>query len=169
MVVEKIDFLTQFSRETTLIMSSDEEDNMFEMAKKMIAIEKILDKKKVSFGDEYLLTPKDLEEIEQNLANNNVLSKELQEIACKIRDSDEYLTEQIETLEKESDSDDIYSELQVILAPYYDELVDLTDTIDKQADTYFNLRKRLETFKENVPLLFENLLDIEKRITNLQD
>ena len=139
-------------------MSSDEE-NMFEMSKKMIAIEKLLDKKKVSFDE-------DLEAVEHDL---NSLLKELEDIACKIRDSDEYLTEQIETLEKESDSDDIYSELQVILAPYYDELVDLTDTIDKQADTYFNLRKRLETFKENVPLLFENLLDIEKRITNLQD
>lgn len=139
-------------------MSSDEE-NMFEMSKKMIAIEKLLDKKKVSFDE-------DLEAVEHDL---NSLSKELEDIACKIRDSDEYLTEQIETLEKESDSDDIYSELQVILAPYYDELVDLTDTIDKQADTNVNLRKRLETFKENVPLLFENLLDIEKRITNLQD
>lgn len=139
-------------------MSSDEE-NMFEMSKKMIAIEKLLDKKKVSFDE-------DLEAVEHDL---NSLSKELEDIACKIRDSDEYLTEQIETLEKESDSDDIYSELQVILSPYYDELVDLTDTIDKQADTILNLRKRLETFKENVHLLFENLLDIEKRITNLQE
>ena len=137
-------------------MSSDEE-YMFEIAKKMIAIEKLLDKKKIS--------QKDLE-VEDSL---NVLSKELEEIACQIRDSDEHLTNEIETLEKESESDDIYSELQVILAPYYDELVDLTYTIDKQADTILNLRKRLETFKENVHLLFENLLDIEKRITNLQE
>jgi hypothetical protein len=136
-------------------MSSDEE-NMFEIAKKMITIEKLLRKKKVSFD----------EDLEQDL---NSLLKDLKDIACKIRDSDEYLTEEIETLKKESDRDDIYSELQDILAPYYDELVDLTDTIDKQADTTINLRKRLETFKENVSLLFENLLDIEKRITNLQE
>lgn len=132
-------------------MSSDEE-NMFEMAKKMIAVEKLLGKKKVSFDE-------DLEEV---LTNNNSLSKELEDIACKIRDSDKYLTEEIETLEKESERDDIYSELQDILAPYYDELVDLTDTT-------VNLTKRLETFKENVSLLFENLLDIEKRIINLQE
>lgn len=138
-------------------MSSDEE-NMFEMAKKMIAIEKLLDKKKVSFDD-------DLEHV----VKNNLLSKELKDIACKIRDSDKYLTEEIETLEKESDIDDIYSELQDILAPYYDELVDLTDTIDKEADISVNLRKRLEIFKDNVCLLFDNLLDIEKRITNLQE
>jgi predicted nuclease with TOPRIM domain len=136
-------------------MSSDEE-NMFEIAKKMITIEKLLRKKKVSFD----------EDLEQDL---NSLLKDLKDIACKIKDSDEYLTEEIETLKKESDRDDIYSELQDILAPYYDELVDLTDTIDKQADTTINLRKRLETFKENVSLLFENLLDIEKRITNLQE
>jgi hypothetical protein len=132
-------------------MSSDEE-NMFEMSKKMIDIKKLLSKKKVSFDE-------DLEEV---LTNNNFLSKELEYIACKIRDSDKYLTEEIETLEKESDRDDIYSELQDILAPYYDELIDLTDTTD-------NLRKRFETFKENVSLLFENLLDIEKRIINLQE
>jgi hypothetical protein len=132
-------------------MSSDEE-NMFEISKKMIDIKKLLGKKKVSFDE-------DLEEI---LTNNNSLSKDLEEIACKIRDSDKYLTEEIETLEKESDRDDIYSELQDILAPYYDELVDLTDT-------RVNLTKRLETFKENVSLLFENLLDIEKRIANLQE
>jgi hypothetical protein len=136
-------------------MSSDEE-NMFEIAKKMITIEKLLRKKKVSFD----------EDLEQDL---NSLLKDLKDIACKIKDSDEYLTEEIETLKKESDRDDIYSELQDILAPYYDELVDLIDTIDKQADTTINLRKRLETFKENVSLLFENLLDIEKRITNLQE
>jgi hypothetical protein len=133
-------------------MSSDEE-YMFEIAKKMIAIEKVLNKKK------------DLE-VEDSL---NVLSKELEEIASQIRDSDEHLTNEIETIEKESDSDDIYNELQVILAPYYDELVDLDYTIDKEADTILNLRKRLETFKENVRLLFEILLDIEKRITNLQE
>ena len=132
-------------------MSSDEE-NMFEMAKKMIAVEKLLGKKKVSFD----------EDLEQVLTNNNSLSKELEDIACKIRESDKYLTEEIETLEKESDRDDIYSELQDILAPYYDELVDLTDIT-------VNLTKRLETFKENVSLLFENLLDIEKRIINLQE
>jgi hypothetical protein len=125
-------------------MSSDEE-NMFEMSKKIIEIEKLSNDKKVYFDDEYLLIQKYLEDIE-----------------CKIRDSDKYLTEEIETLEKESDRDDIYSELQDILAPYYDELVDLTDTT-------VNLRKRLETFKENVSLLFENLLEIEKRITNLQE
>ena len=129
-------------------MSSDEE-NMFEMSKKMIDIKKLLGKKKV-------------EDLEEVLTNNNFLSKELEYIACKIRDSDKYLTEEIETLEKESDRDDIYSELQDILAPYYDELIDLTDTT-------VNLRKRLETFKENVSLLFENLLDIEKRIINLQE
>jgi hypothetical protein len=138
-------------------MSSDEE-NMFEMAKKMITIKKLI-KKKVSFDDD----------LEDNVAKNNSLSKELEDIACKIRDSDKYLTEEIETLEKESDRDDIYSELQDILAPYYDELVDLSYTIDKEADTTVNLTKRLETFKENVSLLFENLLDIEKRITNLQE
>jgi hypothetical protein len=138
-------------------MSSDEE-NMFEIAKKMISIEKLV-KKKVSFD----------EDLEDNLVTNNSLSKELEDIACKIKDSDKYLTEEVETLDKESDRDDIYSELQDILAPYYDELVDLTDTIDKEADISVNLRKRLETFKENVSLLFENLLDIEKRITNLQE
>jgi len=147
-------------------MSSDEEEYIFEISKKMIAMQKLLDKKKVSFADDYLLTPKDLEELEDS---NNSLSKELEEIASQIRDSDEHLTNQIETLEKESESDDIYSELQDILAPYYDELVDLTDTIDKEADTIVNLRKRLKTFKESVHLLFENLLDIEKRITNLQE
>jgi hypothetical protein len=93
----------------------------------------------------------------------------LEKIAYQIRDSDKYLTEEIETLEKESDRDDIYSELQDILAPYYDELVDLSYTIDNEADTTVNLTKRLETFKENIHLLFENLLDIEKRITNLQE
>ncbi len=139
-------------------MSSDEE-NMFEIAKQMIAIEKLLAKKNVSFDDD----------LEDNVAKNNSLSKELEDIACKIRDSDKYLTEEIETLEKESDRDDIYSELQDILAPYYDELVDLSYTIDNEADTTVNLRKRLETFKENVRLLFEILLDIEKRITNLQE
>jgi predicted RNase H-like nuclease (RuvC/YqgF family) len=128
------------------------------MAKKMITIKKLI-KKKVSFDDD----------LEDNVAKNNSLSKELEDIACKIRDSDKYLTEEIETLEKESDRDDIYSELQDILAPYYDELVDLSYTIDKEADTTVNLTKRLETFKENVSLLFENLLDIEKRITNLQE
>ena len=147
-------------------MSSDEEEYIFEISKKMIAMQKLLDKKKVSFADNYLLTPKDLEELEDS---NNSLSKELEEIASQIRDSDEHLTNEIETLEKESESDDIYSELQDILAPYYDELVDLTDTIDKEADTIVNLRKRLETFKESVHLLFENLLDIEKRIANLQE
>lgn len=146
-------------------MSSDEEEYIFEISKKMIAIQKLLDKKKVSFADDYLVKPKDLEEVE----NNNSLSKELENIACQIRDSDEYLTEAIETIKKQSDSDDIYTELQVILAPYYDELVDLTDTIDKEVDTTVNLRKRLEIFKENIHLLFENLLDIEKRITNLQE
>jgi len=125
-------------------MSSDEE-NMFEMSKKIIEIEKLSNDKKVYFDDEYLLIQKYLEDIE-----------------CKIRDSDKYLTEEIETLEKESDRDDIYSELQDILAPYYDELIYLTDTT-------VNLRKKLETFKENVSLLFENLLEIEKRITNLQE
>jgi hypothetical protein len=138
-------------------MSSDEE-NMFEMAKKMITIKKLI-KKKVSFDDD----------LEDNVAKNNSLSKELEDIACKIRDSDKYLTEEIETLEKESDRDDIYIELQDILAPYYDELVDLSYTIDNKADTTVNLRKRLEKFKENVRLLFEILLDIEKRITNLQE
>jgi|694.fasta_scaffold16532_13 hypothetical protein len=138
-------------------MSSDEE-NMFEMAKKMITIKK-LDKKKVSFDND----------LEDDVAKNISLTKELEDIACKIRDSDKYLTEEIETLEKESNRDDIYSELQDILAPYYDELVDLTDTIDKEADISVNLRKRLEIFKENILLLFENLLDIEKRITNLQE
>ena len=127
-------------------MSSDQE-NMFE-----IAVEKLLDKKNVSL--------KDLE-----VADNDALSKEIEDIACKIRDRDEYLTEQIETLENDSD---IYSELQVILAPYYDELVDLTDKIDNQADTTVNLRKMLEIFKENVLFMFDNLLDIEKRILNLQ-
>ena len=121
-------------------MSSDQE-NMFE-----IAVEKLLDKKNVSL--------KDLE-----VADNDALSKEIEDIACKIRDRDEYLTEQIETLENDSD---IYSELQVILAPYYDELVDLTDKIDNQADTTVNLRKMLEIFKENVLFMFDNLLDIEK-------
>ena len=135
-------------------MSSDEE-NMFE-----IAVEKLLDKKNVSFCDEYLLMTKDLE-----VADNDILSKEIEDIACKIRDRDEYLTDQIETLENDSD---IYSELQVILAPYYDELVDLTDKIDNQADTTVNLRKMLEIFKENVLFMFDNLLDIEKRILNLQ-
>jgi hypothetical protein len=125
-------------------MSSDEE-NMFEIAKQMIAIEKLLAKKNVSFDED------------------------LEKIAYQIRDSDKYLTEEIETLEKESDRDDIYSELQDILAPYYDELVDLSYTIDNEADTTVNLTKRLETFKENIHLLFENLLDIEKRITNLQE
>lgn len=147
-------------------MSSDEEEYIFEISKKMIAMQKLLDKKKVSFADDYLLTPKDLEELEDS---NNSLSKELEEIASQIRDSDEHLTNEIETLEKESESDDIYSELQDILAPYYDELVDLSYTIDKEADTIVNLRKRLETFKESVHLLFENLLDIEKRIANLQE
>jgi hypothetical protein len=147
-------------------MSSDEEEYIFEISKKMIAMQKLLDKKKVSFADDYLLTPKDLEELEDS---NNSLSKELEEIASQIRDSDEHLTNQIETLEKESESDDIYSELQDILAPYYDELVDLSYTIDKEADTIVNLRKRLEIFKENILLLFENLLDIEKRIANLQE
>ena len=127
-------------------MSSDQE-NMFE-----IAVEKLLDKKNVSL--------KDLE-----VADNDALSKEIEDIACKIRDRDEYLTDQIETLENDSD---IYSELQVILAPYYDELVDLTDKIDNQADTTVNLRKMLEIFKENVLFMFDNLLDIEKRILNLQ-
>jgi len=145
------------SRKISLIMSSDEE-NMFEMAKKMITIKK-LDKKKVSFDND----------LEDDVAKNISLTKELEDIACKIRDSDKYLTEEIETLEKESNRDDIYSELQDILAPYYDELVDLTDTIDKEADISVNLRKRLEIFKENILLLFENLLDIEKRITNLQE
>ena len=125
-------------------MSSDQE-NMF-------AVEKLLDKKNVSL--------KDLE-----VADNDILSKEIEDIACKIRDRDEYLTDQIETLENDSD---IYSELQVILAPYYDELVDLTDKIDNQADTTVNLRKMLEIFKENVLFMFDNLLDIEKRILNLQ-
>ena len=99
------------------------------------------------------------------VADNDILSKEIEDIACKIRDRDEYLTEQIETLENDSD---IYSELQVILAPYYDELVDLTDKIDNQADTTVNLRKMLEIFKENVLFMFDNLLDIEKRLLNLQ-
>lgn len=129
-------------------MSSDEED-MFEISKKIIAIEKLLDNKKIS----------------KDSLSNDALSKEIEEIASQIRDIDEYLTDQIETLEKDSD---IYSELQVILAPYYDELVDLTDKIDKQADTTVNLRKMLEIFKENVLFLFDNLLDIEKRILNLQ-
>jgi hypothetical protein len=137
-------------------MSSDEE-YVFEIAKKMITIKK-LDKKKVSFDND----------LEDDVAKNISLTKELEDIACKIRDSDKYLTEEIETLKKESIRDDIYSELQDILAPYYDELVDLTDTIDKEADISVNLRKRLEIFKENILLLFENLLDIEKRITNLQ-
>ena len=128
-------------------MSSDQE-NMFE-----IAVEKLLDKKNVSL--------KDLKEV----VDNDYLSKEIEDIACKIRDRDEYLTDQIETLENDSD---IYSELQVILAPYYDELVDLTDKIDNQADTTVNLRKMLEIFKENVLFMFDNLLDIEKRILNLQ-
>lgn len=100
---------------------------------------------------------------------NIFYTKYFEDIACKIKDSDKYLTKEIENLEKESNRDDIYSELQDILAPYYDELVDLTDTIDKEADISVNLRKRLEIFKENVSLLFENLLDIEKRITNLQE
>lgn len=100
---------------------------------------------------------------------NIFYTKYFEDIACKIKDSDKYLTEEIETLEKESDRDDIYSELQDILAPYYDELVDITDTIEKQGDISVNLRKRLETSKENVRLLFEILLDIEKRITNLQE
>ena len=147
-------FLRQEYRERKLSMSSDEE-NMFE-----IAVEKLLDKKNVSFCDEYLPTTKDLE-----VADNDALSKEIEDIACKIRDRDEYLTEQIETLENDSD---IYSEIQVILAPYYDELVDLTDKIDNQADTTVNLRKMLEIFKENVLFMFDNLLDIEKRILNLQ-
>ena len=137
-------------------MSSDEE-YMFEIAKKIITIEKLLNKKKIS--------QKDLE-VEDSF---NVLSKEFEEIASQIRDSDEHLTNEIETLEKESEGYDIYNELQDILAPYYDELVDLTDTIDKKADTILNLRKRLETFKENVRLLFEILLDIEKRIINFHD
>ncbi len=135
---KKLIFLTQESIERKLIMSSGEED-MFEMSKKMITIEKLFDKK-----------------------------EDLEEIACQIRESDKYLTNEIETLEKESDIDDIYSELQDILAPYYDELVDLTDNFDKQADTTVNLR-RFEIFKENVRFLFENLLDIEKKIINLQE